>query len=116
MNEIRLRGAAEHNLRSIDLDLPHGHWIAVTGPSGSGKTSLVFDTLVREGQHRYLGALSARARHFFGKLGRDVRFYEFECHVNIPIVCVPIDDGQLGVAHQHYQLDTGTRPQSIDTP
>lgn len=70
MKPIRLRGAAEHNLRRVNLDLPRGQWIAVTGPSGSGKTSLVFDTLVREGQHRYLGALSARARQFFGKLGR----------------------------------------------
>ncbi len=69
MSEIRLRGAAEHNLQSVDLELPRGTWICVTGPSGSGKSSLVFDTLVREGQHRYLGALSARARQFFGKLG-----------------------------------------------
>lgn len=67
---IRLRGAREHNLAGVDLDLPLGRWIAVTGPSGSGKTSLVFDTLVREGERRFLGSLSARARHFFGKLGR----------------------------------------------
>jgi excinuclease ABC subunit A len=67
---LRLRGAREHNLRDLDLDLPLGRWIAVTGPSGSGKTSLVFDTLVRESQRRYLGSLSARARHFLGKLGR----------------------------------------------
>ena len=67
---IRLRGAREHNLAGIDLDLPHGAWIAITGPSGSGKTSLVFETLVREGERRFLGSLSARARHFFGKLGR----------------------------------------------
>lgn len=67
---IELRGATEHNLAQLDLDLPWGRWIAVTGPSGSGKTSLVFDTLVREGQRRYLGGLSARARQLFGKLGR----------------------------------------------
>ncbi|MFT6364225.1 MAG: excinuclease ABC subunit A, partial [Planctomycetota bacterium] len=65
---LRLRGATENNLRGVDLDLPLGLWTAVTGPSGSGKTSLVFDTLVKEGQSRYLGSLSARARHFFGKL------------------------------------------------
>ncbi|NOY27105.1 MAG: excinuclease ABC subunit UvrA, partial [Oligoflexia bacterium] len=70
MSSLILRGAREHNLCAIDLDLPHGRWIAVVGPSGSGKTSLVFSTLVREGQRRYLGALSARARHFLGKLGR----------------------------------------------
>ena len=69
-SELRIRGAREHNLRGVDLDLAHGQWVAVTGPSGSGKTSLVFETVVREGQRRYLGALSARARQFFGKLGR----------------------------------------------
>jgi excinuclease ABC subunit A len=68
--DLELRGAREHNLHALDLDLPAGRWIAVTGPSGSGKTTLVFDTLVREGQRRYLGSLSARARHFLGKLGR----------------------------------------------
>jgi excinuclease ABC subunit A len=67
---LRLAGAAEHNLQQIDLELELGQWIAITGPSGSGKTSLVFDTLVREGQHRYLGGLSPKARQFFGKLGR----------------------------------------------
>ncbi len=67
---IEIRGAAEHNLDHLDLDLPWGRWIAVTGPSGSGKTSLVFDTLVREGQRRYLGGLSAKAKQLFGKLGQ----------------------------------------------
>ena len=66
---LNVRGAREHNLRDVDLALPSGQWIAVIGPSGSGKTSLVFDTIVREGQRRVLGALSARARHFYGKLG-----------------------------------------------
>ena len=67
---LRIRGAREHNLRDIDLDLPHGLQIAVVGPSGSGKTSLVHDTLVREGRRRYLGGLSPRARLHLGKLGR----------------------------------------------
>lgn len=66
---LTVRGAREHNLRGVDVVLPLGHWIAVVGPSGSGKTSLVFDTVVREGQRRFLGSLSARARHFYGKLG-----------------------------------------------
>ncbi|MBL4847302.1 MAG: excinuclease ABC subunit UvrA, partial [Planctomycetes bacterium] len=68
--DLSLSGASEHNLKDVDLTLPSGRWIAVTGPSGSGKTTLVFDTLVREGQRRFLGSLSARARHFLGKLGR----------------------------------------------
>lgn len=67
---IQLRGARAHNLRALDLDLPHGQHVAVVGPSGSGKTSLVFETVVREGQHRYLGALSPRARLYLGKLGQ----------------------------------------------
>jgi len=66
---IRLRGARAHNLDHIDLDLPHRRWIAVGGVSGSGKTSLVFDTLVREGQRRFLGAWAPRARLRLGKLG-----------------------------------------------
>ena len=70
MPDIHLHGVRENNLRDLSLRLPHGRWIAVTGPSGSGKSSLVFDTMVREGQRRYLGALSARARHYLGKLGR----------------------------------------------
>ena len=67
---LSLRGAHEHNLRHVDLDVPLGLWTAVVGPSGSGKTSLVVDTIVREGQRRFLGGLSARARQFYGKLGR----------------------------------------------
>ncbi len=67
---ITLRGARAHNLQDVDLDVAWGSWTAVTGPSGSGKTSLVFDTLVREGQRRFLGGLSARARQMLGKLGR----------------------------------------------
>lgn len=70
MPHLELRGAREHNLDGVDLRLELGRWIAVTGPSGSGKTSLVFDTLVRAGQQRFLGSLSPRARQFFGKLGR----------------------------------------------
>lgn len=69
MSSLTLRGAREHNLRDLDLELPLGRWIAVVGPSGSGKTSLVFETLVKEGQRRYLGSLSARARQVLGKLG-----------------------------------------------
>jgi len=68
--DLTLRGCREHNLQGLDLELPFGRWVAVSGPSGSGKTSLVFDTVVRESQRRFLGALSARARQHLGKLGR----------------------------------------------
>lgn len=70
MRRLKIRGASEHNLRDIDLDLELGRWIDVTGPSGSGKTSLVFGTLVAESQRRYLSTLSARARHYLAKLER----------------------------------------------
>ena len=51
---ISLRGGAEHNLKDLDLDLPHGRLIAITGVSGSGKTSLAFDTLYAEARRRFL--------------------------------------------------------------
>lgn len=67
---IHLEGAREHNLAGVSLDLAPFTWTAVCGPSGSGKSSLVFDTLVKAAEARFLGSLSARARTFFGKLGR----------------------------------------------
>ncbi|QDV04825.1 UvrABC system protein A [Planctomycetes bacterium Poly30] len=69
-SETRIRGARDRNLQGVDLDLQRGVWTSIVGPSGSGKSTLVFDTLVREGERRYLGALSPKARQFFGKLGR----------------------------------------------
>lgn len=70
LRSLRVQGATEHNLRSVDLDVELGTWTAVVGPSGSGKTSLVFDVILKEGERRYLGAASPKARQFFGKLGR----------------------------------------------
>lgn len=70
MSTIRIRGAREHNLRSLDLDLPHHRLIAFTGPSGSGKTSLAIDTLYAEGQRRYVESLSIKARRFLDKIPR----------------------------------------------
>ena len=67
---LSVRGAREHNLQAVDLDVSPGTWTSVVGPSGSGKTSLVFDVILREGERRYLGAASPKARQFFGKLGR----------------------------------------------
>lgn len=58
------------NLRSVDVEIPHGSFTVVTGVSGSGKTSLAFDTLFSEGQRRYLAALSSHARQFLGKMQR----------------------------------------------
>ncbi|MCS7177069.1 MAG: excinuclease ABC subunit UvrA [Candidatus Kapabacteria bacterium] len=61
---IRIRGARQHNLRNLSLELPHGKLIVITGVSGSGKSSLAFDTLYAEGQRRYVECLSAYARQF----------------------------------------------------
>ncbi len=69
MNDrLTVRGAREHNLRSVDLDLPRNALIVFTGLSGSGKSSLAFDTIFAEGQRRYVESLSAYARQFLGQL------------------------------------------------
>ncbi len=69
-DRLIIRGAREHNLRSVDLDLPRDALIAFTGLSGSGKSSLAFDTIFAEGQRRYVESLSAYARQFLGQLDK----------------------------------------------
>src|SRR5271170_2242215 len=64
MQSIRIRGAREHNLKNIDVDLPRDSLVVITGLSGSGKSSLAFDTIYAEGQRRYVESLSAYARQF----------------------------------------------------
>jgi excinuclease ABC subunit A len=76
-DRLIVRGAREHNLRSIDLDLPRDQLIVFTGLSGSGKSSLAFDTIYAEGQRRYVESLSAYARQFLGQMDKpDVDFIE----------------------------------------
>ncbi|RPH79195.1 MAG: ABC-ATPase UvrA, partial [Planctomycetaceae bacterium] len=70
VQSIRVRGARVHNLRSIDLDIPHNQITVITGVSGSGKSSFAFDTLFAEGQRQYLESLSAYARQFLDQLPR----------------------------------------------
>ena len=68
--QIRIRGARQHNLKNLDLDIRTGDFTVVTGPSGSGKSSLVFDTLYAEGQRRYVETFSAYARQFLDRMDR----------------------------------------------
>src|SRR5438045_2886219 len=67
-SDIVIKGAREHNLRDIDLNLPRNRLICLTGVSGSGKSSLAFDTLYAEGQRRYVESLSSFARQFLGQM------------------------------------------------
>ncbi len=65
---IKIRGASEHNLKNIDLDIPRNELVVLTGLSGSGKSSLAFDTIYAEGQRRYMESLSSYARQFLGQM------------------------------------------------
>ena len=69
-NNIRIRGAREHNLKNINVEIPRDKLIVITGLSGSGKSSLAFDTIYAEGQRRYVESLSSYARQFLGKMDK----------------------------------------------
>lgn len=77
MDKLIIKGAREHNLKNIDLELPRDSLIVVSGKSGSGKSSLAFDTIFAEGQRRYVESLSAYARQFLGRMDKpDVDYIE----------------------------------------
>lgn len=69
-SKIEIKGAREHNLQNIDIDIPRGKLVVMTGLSGSGKSSLAFNTIHAEGQRRYMETFSAYARHFIGNMQR----------------------------------------------
>ena len=74
---IKIRGANEHNLKNIDVDIPRDEFVVLTGLSGSGKSSLAFDTIYAEGQRRYMESLSSYARQFLGQLDKpDVEYID----------------------------------------
>ena len=70
MDKLIIKGAREHNLKNIDLELPRDKLIVISGLSGSGKSSLAFDTIFAEGQRRYVESLSAYARQFLGRMDK----------------------------------------------
>src|ERR1041385_8088975 len=75
--KIVIRGARQHNLKDIDLEIPRDRLVVITGVSGSGKSSLAFDTIYAEGQRRYVESLSAYARQFLGQMDKpDVDYIE----------------------------------------
>ena len=77
MSRIFVKGAREHNLKNIDVELPRDAFVVVSGMSGSGKSSLAFDTIFAEGQRRYVESLSAYARQFLGRMDKpDVDYIE----------------------------------------
>ncbi|MEY3606968.1 MAG: hypothetical protein RL289_1148, partial [Actinomycetota bacterium] len=77
VDQLIVRGAREHNLKDVNIDLPRNSLIVFTGLSGSGKSSLAFDTIFAEGQRRYVESLSAYARQFLGQMDKpDVDFIE----------------------------------------
>ena len=78
-DQLIIRGAREHNLKDVSLELPRDSLIVFTGLSGSGKSSLAFDTIFAEGQRRYVESLSAYARQFLGQMDKpDVDFWSME--------------------------------------
>ena len=77
IDKLIVRGASEHNLKDVSIELPREALIVFTGLSGSGKSSLAFDTIFAEGKRRYVESLSAYARQFLGQMDKpDVDFIE----------------------------------------
>ena len=67
-SSIVIKGAREHNLKNVDVEIPRDELVVITGLSGSGKSSLAFDTMYAEGQRRYVESLSSYARQFLGQM------------------------------------------------
>ena len=82
---IEVRGAREHNLKNIDVDIPRDQLVVITGLSGSGKSSLAFDTIYAEGQRRYVESLSAYARQFLDMMQSPIWTIFQACRPQFPL-------------------------------
>src|SRR5436305_8883233 len=99
---LRIRGARTHNLKNVDLDIPHNKLVVITGPRGSGKSSLAFDTLFAEGQRQYIESLSVYARQFLNQLERP----DVDSIASLPpVVCI---DQRPGAANPRSTVATST--------
>src|SRR3712207_7712996 len=70
LEKIVIKGARQHNLKNLNLEIPKNKFVVITGVSGSGKSSLAFDTIYSEGQRRYVESLSSYARQFIGQMNK----------------------------------------------
>ncbi|HMO14393.1 MAG TPA: excinuclease ABC subunit UvrA [Pirellulaceae bacterium] len=105
-NVIRLKGVRVHNLKSIDLEIPHGQWLTLCGRSGCGKTSLAFDTLFAEGQRRYAQSFSPYLRQFLNLSGKP----DSDLIEGI-LPAVGLRGGEIRI---HEQMTVGTITESSD--
>ena len=104
-DQLIIRGAREHNLKDVSLDLPRDSLIVFTGLSGSGKSSLAFDTIFAEGQRRYVESLSAYARQFLGQMDKpDVDFIEGLSPGGLDRPEVHVEEPALDGRHDHRGL------------
>ena len=104
-DQLVIRGAREHNLKDVSLDLPRDSLIVFTGLSGSGKSSLAFDTIFAEGQRRYVESLSAYARQFLGQMDKpDVDFIEGLSPGRLDRPEVHLEEPALDGRHDHRGL------------
>ena len=104
-DQLVIRGAREHNLKDVSLDLPRDSLIVFTGLSGSGKSSLAFDTIFAEGQRRYVESLSAYARQFLGQMDKpDVDFIEGLSPGGVDRPEVHVEEPPLDRRHDHRGL------------